>query len=118
MQNEGSRWNAGKDLSFVAPRPEAMDGNTCFFSSSEPRSIRPMVPSLLTAGISDADASTRATSSMMMHAAMHRVEVRSDERLQGFFREARILVDVGRMRRDLLLRQRTNRRPQLLMLLG
>ena len=44
-------------------------GNTCFFSSSEPRRIRPMVPSLLTAGINDADASTRATSSITMQAA-------------------------------------------------
>jgi len=32
--------------------------------------MRPIVPSLLTAGISDADASTRATSSMTMHAAI------------------------------------------------
>ena len=49
--------------------PEAMAGSTFFFSSSEPRRIRPMVPSLLTAGISDAEASTRATSSMTMQAA-------------------------------------------------
>ena len=52
----------------IAPS-EASDGNTCFFSSSEPRRIRPMVPSLFTAGINDADASTRATSSITMHAA-------------------------------------------------
>ena len=49
--------------------PSAIEGSTCFLSSSEPRRIRPMVPSLLTAGISDADASTRATSSITMHAA-------------------------------------------------
>src|SRR5271165_1765427 len=49
--------------------PEASVGSTCFFSSSEPRRIRPIVPSLLTAGISDADASTRATSSITMQVA-------------------------------------------------
>ena len=32
---------------------DAIDGSTCFLSSSEPRRIRPIVPSLLTAGISD-----------------------------------------------------------------
>ena len=49
--------------------PSAIEGSTCFFNSSEPRRIKPMVPSLLTAGISAAEASTRATSSMTMHAA-------------------------------------------------
>src|SRR5439155_6826516 len=49
--------------------PDASDGNTCFFSSSEPRRISPMVPSLFTAGINDDDAHTRATSSMTMHVA-------------------------------------------------
>src|SRR6201996_7774793 len=44
-------------------------GSTCFFSSSEPRRISPMVPSLFTAGINDADASTGATSSITMQAA-------------------------------------------------
>src|SRR5271156_1349082 len=52
----------------IAPS-EASDGNTCFFSSSEPRRIRPMVPSLFTAGINDAEASTRATSPITRHAA-------------------------------------------------
>ncbi len=49
--------------------PAAIEGSTCFLSSSEPRRIRPIVPSLLTAGISDADAQTRATSSITMQAA-------------------------------------------------
>src|SRR6185312_13585837 len=49
--------------------PAARDGSTCFFNSSEPLRIRPIVPSLLTAGISDADASTRATSSITMQVA-------------------------------------------------
>ncbi|SKW55274.1 Uncharacterised protein [Mycobacteroides abscessus subsp. massiliense] len=49
--------------------PLAMDGKTCFLSSSEPLRISPMVPSLLTAGINDDDAQTRATSSMTMQAA-------------------------------------------------
>src|ERR1700760_1199353 len=49
--------------------PEPIDGSTCFLSSSEPDRIRPIVPSLLTAGISDDDAQTRATSSITMHVA-------------------------------------------------
>src|SRR5690349_13258129 len=49
--------------------PAAIDGRTCFLSSSEPRNSRPIVPSLLQIGISDDDAHTRATSSMTMHAA-------------------------------------------------
>src|SRR5271156_3964960 len=48
---------------------EASDGNTCFFNSSEPCKIRPIVPSLLTAGISEDDAQTRATSSITMQVA-------------------------------------------------
>src|ERR1700677_302260 len=49
--------------------PDARLGNTCFFSSSDPRKIKPIVPSLFTPGINDADASTRATSSTTMHVA-------------------------------------------------
>src|SRR5699024_3144277 len=49
--------------------PEAIDGSTCFFRSSEADSRIGWVPSLFTAGISDADASTRATSSMTTQAA-------------------------------------------------
>src|SRR5690606_24381033 len=49
--------------------PEATAGSTCFLSSSEPRRISPIVPSLLTAGISDAEQSTRATSSITMQVA-------------------------------------------------
>ena len=49
--------------------PEAIDGSTCFLSSSEPDRISPIVPSLLTAGISDDDAQTRATSSITMQVA-------------------------------------------------
>lgn len=47
--------------------PDAMSVSTCFLSSSEPFRIKPIVPSLFTAGIKDAEASTRATSSMTMH---------------------------------------------------
>src|ERR1700753_1811669 len=62
---------ASRSLSaYDAIKPSlAIVGSTCFFSSSEPRRIRPIVPSLLTAGISDAEASTRATSSITMQAA-------------------------------------------------
>ena len=49
--------------------PEASVGSTCFFNSSEPCTIRPIVPSLLTPGINDDDPHTRATSSITMHAA-------------------------------------------------
>src|SRR6476620_11413497 len=49
--------------------PEAMDGSTCFLRSSEPDRISPIVPSLLTAGINDDDAQTRATSSITMQVA-------------------------------------------------
>ena len=52
----------------IAPS-EASVGNTCFFRSSEPCRRRPMVPSLFTAGINEAEASTRATSSITMQAA-------------------------------------------------
>src|SRR5579875_48354 len=52
----------------IAPSVASV-GSTCFLSSSDPRMIRPMVPSLFTAGINDADASTRATSSMTMQVA-------------------------------------------------
>src|ERR1700754_2968552 len=50
--------------------PDAIDGSTCFLSSSERRSSMPIVPSLLQIGISDDDAQTRATSSMTMQAAI------------------------------------------------
>ena len=49
--------------------PEASVGNTCFFNSSEPCKISPTVPNLLTPGIREEDAQTRATSSTTMHAA-------------------------------------------------
>src|SRR4029079_1731662 len=49
--------------------PEATDGSTCFLSSSEPDRISPIVPSLLTAGINDDVAHTRATSSITMQVA-------------------------------------------------
>src|SRR3954447_881173 len=48
--------------------PEAIDGRTSFFTLSEPDRMIGCVPSLFTAGISDADASTRATSSITMQA--------------------------------------------------
>src|SRR5207248_10574761 len=48
--------------------PEAIDGRTSFLRSSDAERMIGWVPSLLTAGISDADASTRATSSMTMQA--------------------------------------------------
>src|SRR5690606_10552928 len=58
------------DRAYDAISPFTMSGRTLDFSSSEPRRIRPMVPSLLTAGISDDEPQTRATSSMTMQAAM------------------------------------------------
>ena len=57
------------ESAYDAILPSAISESTFFFRSSEPRRISPMVPSLLTAGISDAEASTRATSSMTMQAA-------------------------------------------------
>src|SRR5581483_781581 len=50
--------------------PDAMAGSTCFLRSSEPARINPVVPSLLTAGINEEAAHTRATSSMTMHVAI------------------------------------------------
>ena len=103
----------------------------CFFSSSEPRRIRPIVPSLFTAGISDADASTRATSSITMHAATEsapwppyssgtctalKPEAFSASSASCGKRE--FSSTSAAMRRDLLLRQRPDRRPQLVVLLG
>ena len=46
-----------------------MDGSTSCFSSSEPDRMIGIEPSLLTAGISDDDAQTRATSSITMTVA-------------------------------------------------
>src|SRR5881398_3327844 len=48
--------------------PDAIDGRTSFITLSEPDRMIGWVPSLFTAGISDADASTRATSSITMQA--------------------------------------------------
>src|SRR6266545_2615552 len=40
--------------------PAPTDGSTCFLRSSEPRRMRPIVPSLLQIGIIEEDAHTRA----------------------------------------------------------
>src|SRR3954467_4164697 len=48
--------------------PDAIEGSTSFFTLSEADRMIGCVPSLFTAGISDADASTRATSSITMQA--------------------------------------------------
>ena len=52
-----------------SPHLRQETGSTCCLSSSEPLRIRPIVPSLLTAGMSDDDAHTRATSSITMQVA-------------------------------------------------
>ncbi len=57
------------DSAYEANAPSTRSGSTFFFKSSLPRRINPIVPNLLTAGINDAEASTRATSSTTMHAA-------------------------------------------------
>jgi len=49
--------------------PLATDGSTICLSSSDPASSSPIVPSLLTPGISEDDAQTRATSSITMQVA-------------------------------------------------
>ncbi len=49
--------------------PAAIEGSTCFFSSSDAASMIGTVASLFTAGINEEDAQTRATSSITMQAA-------------------------------------------------
>ena len=60
-----SRSNSAYD----AIPPLTRSGSTLDLSSSEPLRIRPMVPSLFTAGISEEEPQTRATSSMTMQVA-------------------------------------------------
>ena len=57
------------DRAYEAIAPSAIPGRTCCLRSSPPARIRPIVPSLFTAGISEDEPHTRATSSMTMHAA-------------------------------------------------
>ena len=89
------------------------------------------MPSLLTAGISDDDAQTRATSSITMHVATESAPwppyssgtctaVNPDvvERLERLVGKARFLVDIGGVRRDLLLAQIAQHGAQLVVLLG
>ena len=106
-------------------------GSTCFLSSSEPDRIRPIVPSLLTAGISDDDAHdprhlldhdarrdrVRALAAVLL-GHVHRVEPGRVQRLERLLGEARLLVDVGGVRGDLLLAQIAQHRTQLVVLLG
>ena len=74
-----------------------------------------MVPSLLTAGISEDDAHARATSSMTMHVAsassagpvvllgdVRRVELRGAQRVVRRLGELPLVVHLGRVRRDLV----------------
>ena len=74
-------------------------------------------PSLLTAGMSEDDAQTRATSSTTMQAEIasapmppyssgkvHGVEAGAHESLEDVVRELAGLVDLGRARRDLVRR--------------
>ena len=60
----------------VIASPDAIDGSTSCFSSSDPDRMIGIDPSLFTAGISDDDAQTRATSSITMHRG-HRVGARA-----------------------------------------
>ena len=89
------------------------------------------MPSLLTAGISDDDAHTRATSSITMQVATASApcppyssgtctaeKPARVERLERLLRETRMLVDVGGVRRDLLLAQIAQHGAQLVVLIG
>ena len=89
------------------------------------------MPSLLTPGISDEDAHTRATSSMTMHVGyrvralaavllgdVHRGEPGVVEDLECFFRKPGVLVDIGGVRGDLLLAQIAQHGRQLIVLVG
>ena len=89
------------------------------------------MPSLLTAGINDDDAQTRATSSITMHVATESAPWPSYssgtwtaekpdvvQRFERLVREPRILVDVGRVRRDLLFTQRAKHLAELVVLIG
>ena len=88
-------------------------------------------PSLLTAGISDDDAQTRATSSMTMHVASASAPTpsyssgtcgakksRGHERVVRLLRVPRLLVDLRRIRGDLVLGDRADRLADGLVLLG
>ena len=89
------------------------------------------MPSLFTAGISDDEAHTRATSSITMQVASAsaptpsyssgtcgRVEVRGPQRVVGDLRERGGLVDLRGVRGDLGLRHGTDGVPQSLVVLG
>ena len=49
---------------------------------------------------------------------VYRIETRRVQRITSLLREPCVLVDVRGVRSDLLLRQRADRRPQLVVLLG
>src|SRR6185437_12326631 len=100
--------------------PAAIDGRTCFLSSSEPRNSRPIVPSLLQIGISDDDARGDRVAALaaVLLGNVDRRKAGRGQRRQGFIGVAGLFVDVGRVRGDLLLAQVTQHRTQFVVLVG